>query len=120
MQPKVFQVPAIVDGVSPLKDGGMSIRYHTQEVNSEMKMLLIECHQKFGWLQFSEQPITDAPSETIVRDKDAKTPSQRLRGRMFVYYTKMIDTDPAGFDDWYARKLEAIGNQYLERINESI
>ena len=51
-------------------------------------------------------------------DRDlTKTPSQRLRSRLFVYYKETKKTEK-GFNSWYADALDQIGNSYLEKLNK--
>lgn len=100
-----FNAPAIIEGVSPLKDGGMSIRLHTNEMTNEEKSAVMEFYQKFGWLVFSEQEDPDVPDELIRRDTGGKTPSQRLRNTIYVAYQQSGQTDVT-FEQYYARAME--------------
>lgn len=49
---KAFQVPSTLEGVSLLKDGGVSLRFHTNELSAEEKTELSKYFQQFGWLLF--------------------------------------------------------------------
>lgn len=114
-RPKVFQVPAVVEGVSPLKDGGMSLRFHTQEIKERDKVKLMGFYQQFGYLQFSNTPVKNIPKDTPIREAGAKTPSQRMRAVMFVYW-KQHHSD-IDFDVWYAQRVEQIINKYKEQLS---
>lgn len=48
---------------------------------------------------------------------DRKSPSQRLRDRMAVYYNKKFPNSKS-FNTWYADQLDSIGEKYLDKINE--
>lgn len=113
---RIFTTAAVLDGVSPLKDGGLSMRWHTQEMSKEDMSLAMEYYQSYGHLLFSENELTmeDVPKTNAYLD-GGKSPSKRLRDRMFVYY-KSKNNDTAGFEKWYERQLEKVGNQYLEEI----
>lgn len=114
-RPKVFQIPAILDGISPLKDGGLSLRFHTNEVkNSRDKTKVMEFFSTFGWLQFSDQSIHSVPDQVAYREAGAKTPSQRLRNSLFVLWKNRYSDTP--FDPWYEQQMEKI----IARVQGSI
>lgn len=114
-KPKLFQVPAILDGVSPLKDGGLSLRFHTNEIKeSSEKTKVMDFFSTFGWLQFSDQSIHTIPKEAAHREAGSKTPSQRLRASLFVLWQKRYSDMP--FDPWYESQMEKI----IARVQGSI
>jgi hypothetical protein len=107
-------------GANPLQDGGMSLRFHTQELSPEAKVLVMEKFQKTGWVLFSQDKIQ---TEDIPKDNTSyedKTPSQRQRGVMFVYWDKFkkiknLDDD---FNVFYNKAIEANINIYKSKIDE--
>lgn len=111
---KLFQVPAILDGVTPRKDGGVSLRFVTNEVTKEQKVNLMEFYQSFGWLQFSDQAIHTIPRESPTREAGVKTPSQRLRSTLFVLWQDKYSDQP--FDPWYEQQM----NKIIERIKQEL
>lgn len=106
-RPKIFQIEAILEGVSPLKDGGLSLRFHTNEINKTTeKTKVLNFFGAFGWLQFSDQTIHSVPDKAPVREVGAKTPSSRLRASLFVLWkARYSDVD---FDNWYNQQMEKI------------
>lgn len=114
-KPKVFQIPAILEGVSPLKDGGLSLRFHTNEVKeSSDKTEVINFFNTFGWLQFSDQSINHIPRDAAYREAGAKSPSQRLRNSLFVLWKNRYSDMP--FDPWYEAQMDKI----IARVQGSI
>lgn len=111
----VYKIAAILDGVSPLKDGGLSMRFHTNEVNDESKLLALSYYQKFGWLIFSEQENPDVELEAIRRDTGGKTPSQRLRSVLYILYQQSGNTDKT-FEQYYAEQME----KFIDRIKANL
>lgn len=111
---KIFQVPAILDGVTPRKDGGVSLRFVTNEVSKEQKVSLMEFYQSFGWLQFSDQAIHTVPKEAPTREAGVKTPSQRLRASLFVLWQERYADQP--FDPWYEKQMEKFINKVKEEL----
>lgn len=114
-----FTVAAQLDGVTPLKDGGLSMRFHTQEMTKAEMAYAMEYYQSHGHLLFSENDIglSDVPKGNAYLD-NGKSPSKRLRDRMFVFYKKRQIGDMENFDKWYERQLEQVGQQYLERLDK--
>jgi hypothetical protein len=110
---KTFQIPATLEGIAALKDGGMSVRFHTQEVNADEKVLLMQYFQKFGWLLFSEQEQNEDTLilEDIRKDVGGKTPSQRLRSVLYILYQQSGRLDLT-FEQFYVDKM----NQMIEQL----
>lgn len=111
-----FQIPAILEGITALKDGGLSIRFHTNEVNDQDKLSAMSYFQKFGWLLFADQEHDDSTElEQIRRDTGGKTPSQRLRSTIYVEYQQSNIKDQT-FEQYYARKME----KFIEYIKQNL
>lgn len=110
---KTFSVPAVLEGISPLKDGGMSIRFHTQEVKKTEQVTLLEYYQGFGWLQFSDSEVKEPPIDKPL-ERGNKTPSQRLRAVLFVLWQQNYSDED--FDQWYRQRIEAI----IDKVKESL
>lgn len=114
-KPKVFQVQAILEGISPLKDGGMSLRFHTQEVlDVGTKTTMMNFYQDFGWLQFSSQELHEIPSQIPTREAGAKTPSQRLRGALLVLHRQRYPDMPS--EVFYEQQMERIISKVKEQL----
>jgi hypothetical protein len=109
---KTFQVPATLEGVSLLKDGGVSLRYHTNELTADEKVVVSGYYQKFGWLLFSEQEHDEdlLKLEDIRKDIGGKTPSQRMRSVLYVLYSQSGRLDLT-FEQFYAEKMNRIIDQ---------
>lgn len=115
---KTFQVPATLEGVSTLKDGGLSIRMHTQELTAQEKAVAFDYQGQFGWFLFKETEHKDddvKELEAIRRDTGGKSPSQRLRASLYVLYTQTETSD--SFEQFYDRKMNQIIDQVKERLS---
>lgn len=101
-----FQIEAILEGVTPLKDGGVSLRFHTNEVSKAHKVELMEYYQSFGWLLFSANELkdTDLPKENANK-QDGKSPSQRLRAVIFVLWQQRTQ-GTGDFEAYYKQQME--------------
>jgi len=112
---KPFTLPATLMGVGTCNDGSLSIRFRTQELTSEAKLVVLEFQNTFGNLLFSANEIQekDIPSFKPVEKHD-KTPSKRLRN---VLYRVHEQTDTMeDFDTFYKRKMEQIIEHFKGKL----
>ena len=116
---KLFQIPTMIQGIQTLVDGGIKLGVITRELSPEEQTKVFELSRKEGWMVFSESDIqeSDIPTEPVPSSKEEKSPSQRLRDRMYVYY-KETHKDTKGFNQWHADVLEEIGQKYLDKIDK--
>lgn len=114
---KTFKVGATLEGVSTLKDGGVSLRFHTQELSAEDKTKAFSFQQGFGWLLFQEQDYNDEQLKLdyIRKDTGGKSPSQRMRSVLYLLYLKTDQSIP--FEVYYGNQMERIIDQLKERID---
>jgi hypothetical protein len=113
-----FQVPAVLEGVTTLKDGGLSARFHTNELNKEDKLAVMDHLQQFGWLLFAPQEHDDSDELAEIRkDTGGKTPSQRLRATIYVYYQQSYQKDLT-FEQFYQRQMERLINIVKQNLRD--
>ncbi len=94
---------------------------HTQEIDPDSKALVMDLHNKLGHFVFSASDDIireeDIPTEPL--EEDQKTPSQRLRSVMFVYWKKINEPNPipaVSFDAFYKQQVE----KYIDLIKRKI
>jgi len=113
-----LQLQSAIEKIETRVDGTYKIVLGTQEINDEQAVSLIRMKKGIGWFLFKETPFEDADlvdiPETTEFKRD-KTPSQRLRDRMWVFYKEKYGED--GFDDWYKKTIDKIGKAYLEKLD---
>ncbi len=115
---KQFQIPAVLEGITALKDGGLSLRFHTNEATDEEKLIVMNYFQKFGWLLFSEQEHgDDLELKEIRRDTGGKTPSQRLRSVLYIEYQQSGRNDLT-FEQYYAQRMEQFIGYVKQNLND--
>ena len=105
---KTFKIPATLEGVSTLKDGGVSLRFHTQELSADEKTTAFGYQQGFGWLLFQEKDDykEDVDLGEIRKDTGGKSPSQRMRSVLYLLWQKAGSS--ASFEVYYAQQMERI------------
>ena len=116
-QVKAFQVQATLEGVSLLKDNGVSLRFHTNELTPEDKTAITRYYQQFGWLLFGAQEHDEEGLrlELIRKDTGGKSPSQRLRAVLFVAYQQSGQLELT-FEQYYDMKMERFINSVKDKL----
>jgi hypothetical protein len=111
---------AILDGYSRRKDGSLTIRFVTNELNTLQVAKVDELYNKFGVLYFKDkEQMDDAEIEELdAIDFDMydnpKTQSQRLRG--VLYKNWEASTQEIDFKTYYKQETEKIINHYKKKI----
>lgn len=121
----MFQVPSVIPnhGIKTLSDGGIRLLVDCQEINPAEAAELFSLKGKVGWFLFKEAAITEEevgklPDE-IVEFKNEKSPSERLRNVMFVYYKQKYGKEE-GFDSWRKEQMEKIIQQYKDKLDSCV
>lgn len=107
MEIKAFTIPAMVYDYRDLKDGGLSIIFHsTLEVTDEDLLEIRKRRGSVGHLLFKENEfdIEDIPEDDV--EDERKTASQRLRAVLY-YLHKQKGGKKEDFPRWYRRWMEA-------------
>lgn len=108
----MIKLPSYFTGFSSKADGSASLRFATQELTAENFVDLKRHQNEFAWLVFGGAD-SEIPDKAPVRE--GKTPSERLRNRMFVFWKENKIETP--FEVWREGQLEKIGERYLEKIS---
>lgn len=115
---KSVQCSVIVDQIRANKDKTMTVKLGTQEMSDTDAAQLLGYMGKQIWCALAETPVKPDDlqvPEIMTEFKNDKSPSQRLRDRMYVFFTKKYQSEE-GFHEWYSRALDKIGNAYLKNI----
>jgi len=110
-----FQIEAVLEGVTPLKDGGVSLRFHTNAATKDDKVLLMEYYQSFGWVMFATNEFqeSDIPKDTAKRDT-GQSPSERLRNVLFVHWKQLGAT--GDFEAFYRQRIE----KFIDYVKQNL
>lgn len=116
-------LPVIVDGLQRRKDGSVGIKLETQEVTPQQAAGLFELAGKIAFCYLSPRDI-DANAKKIIDSLDpelkGKTPGQRLRSVLYVYWEHNKEQDPTiskTFEDFYKQRMESIINAIKAELN---
>lgn len=119
MSDKVM-LPVLIGTIATKVDGSVKIQLETRELNSEHAAKLFSLRGREAWAVLATQELSerDVPSAPVDTELHTKTPSQRFRSRLFVYYTRALNGNPGEFNNWYERTLDSIGQKYLDKVPE--
>lgn len=104
-----FQAAAILRVGSPTNDGGMRIRFETQELSDEEKLGLLKHDKQYGWVLFQPNPFTEQDIPVEIAEDKTKTPGKRLRAVLFVRWKQL--GEKGDFESYYRETIEKIITQ---------
>lgn len=117
MKPITFQTT--IDSVRARVDRSLGMSISTSELTPEHKVLFMELQ---GILcECTIRPIdNDNAPEEIKTEMSTKTPSQRLRNTLFVWWKQLSDAGKCSepFELWYPAKMENIIIQIKLKIDD--
>ena len=112
----LVSVPAQVVDLKPRADKSWKISFETRELAGEDVKILADNFQGEGWLLFKPNGLI-VPEEIPLdqADSGAKSPSQKLRSVMYVYWKQ---TNGKGdFDSFYRVQYDRLIELYKEKID---
>lgn len=95
------------------KDGSASIVFDTRELSSEEIFTIMSLRHTEGWLTFSPNPDdVEIPEERA--ELDEKSPSERLKGVLYVWFKQ--ETESGKFTGLF----ETFRKEKMEKIIETV
>lgn len=117
---KAIHLPSAVIGsiTAKSKNNGVSFRVSTPELNKEELMVVFDLQDQIVDLLIQPSDIEFADIVEVKSEVDAKTPSQRIRGVLFILWKQ----NPEGhkeFSTYYQQKMGAIIDHLKTKIEEA-
>lgn len=115
----MFQISSCIESISTRADNTIKLVIGTQELPPEQAVEIFKLKGKLGWILFSENPLEakDIPNEPATEFKNEKSPSQRLRNCLYVWWEKNTNRSKP-FDEvwkeWCNKKCDEI-KEYLPK-----
>jgi hypothetical protein len=115
----------VVNKVSTLVDGSLSINIHTQELPEETMVKVFKFRKTTGMVLISSDNISEAEIKAVdnftteYEVGKTKTPSQRLRGVLYRYWE--AEGKARGYTEfalWYEVYMEKIINKFKSKLDE--
>lgn len=108
MNKKIVTLPATIESIATRVDNTIKLVVSTQELPPDEAAMMFELKGKLGYMLFSENHIEeqDIPEEVAPEFKTDKTPSQRLRATLYIWWQQNTAmTVP--FNQFYNDRIEA-------------
>lgn len=103
-------LPAIINPPSIRKDGSISLKFDSRELSAEEYMIVMGFRNTEGWLAFcpNDDGIPELPKGRA--DVEIKTPSERLKDVLFVWYKQSTERGEfvGTFETFRVEKMERI------------
>lgn len=114
-----ISVPATISKVTTMADKSLRLQVDTQEIDGETKAKIFSMHDMLGWFVFAPAPIKELTLDDLPQihlEDNEKTPSQRLRSIMFVYWKeKRLKQD---FDIFYRYHINQMINKFRDGLDK--
>lgn len=112
---KAIRHKATISSIMAKVDGSVGYRVNTPELSTEEKSAIFDL-QNIN-VEILVSPFNEPKVETLTikKDLDQKSPSQRLRGVLFLLWDKNHEGHPV-FDTYYEVKM----NKYIEFLKGKI
>jgi len=104
---------AVIEKVATRVDNTLAISISTQELDPTEAATLFTLKGKQGYFLFAENQLSevDIPKEPAVEFKSDKSPSQRLRSVLYIYWkdnTNKAKTFDEFYKSWIEKKIQEI------------
>ncbi len=119
MSDKILQVPATIEKISTMVDGGNKITVTPPELTPEEMTILFTLKNKTGFMGYAERELQTEDFEIPEPGKEFSTdrsPSQRLRSVIYVYWEKNTNKSKT-FDEFYRNYIDKIIEQIKEKLS---
>jgi hypothetical protein len=115
----MLKVPSTISRIVTMADGGLRLHVDTQELTASDKAVLMNLYNQLGYFVFApaNEMITDKDIPTEQLEPSEKSPSQRLRGVLWILHEKK-GGKPEDFEVFYRRYLEKIISKLKDTISQ--
>ena len=120
-QKELLQLPATIESIGSRKDGTYKLVVGTQELTDSQALAVVQLNRKLGWFVFKvnelqKSDLVDIPEITPEFKKD-KSPSQRLRGVLYVLWEQKYKKTNQSFEGYYKMQMEKIIGWAKEKLD---
>lgn len=104
-----FQTASTIESVATRADNTIKVVIGTQELDPEQATALFALKGKVGWMLFKENEIVekDLPDEPAPEFENEKSPSERLRAVMWIYWDTKTKKEKT-FEEFRREHMEKI------------
>ena len=112
---KAIQCRIIINRVSTRKDQSLSVSLETPEMTVEDSVVLLQLANRELSMVLTPVDVSVSAVKEVKGRFDSKTPSQRLRGVLFVFWKQAGGTED--FEDFYRCKMESFIDDVKSRLS---
>lgn len=112
---KALRCPVILTSCSTRCDGSLGLRLATPELKPEEKTMFFELQNQNCLMVIEPDQLVLEPSHEVKGEFDTKTPGQRLRATLFVWWKQQ--NEPGEFEQFYARNMEKLIDLVKKKLN---
>ena len=115
---KEITLPVIIAGIQSKVDGSLKIVLETRELPAESAANLFAIRNQESWAVLSPNEMTkvNIPEEKADASLGTKTPSQRLRSVLYVFWKQK--GSQGNFEDFYRVQLEKVIDNIKEKLED--
>lgn len=113
MQP--FKIPSVMKPPRFKDDNSANLTFETDELSVSDKLKVLEYMGQAGWLLFAPNQIQDSEVPEDQANTDGKSPAQRLRATLFIYW-KQVKKGEGDFETFYRATMEKFIDNFKERL----
>lgn len=114
---KPIKVDIIIGRISSRKDGSVSFSGETPEFSDEEFATFRKLQNHVLSTIFVPKEEPEDEMVEVKTELDEKTPSQRLRGVLFILWKQQYMHKYGTFNEFYQRTMERVIDQYKERLD---
>lgn len=112
---KSIVTDTILTSIRSRSDGSLGLSFTTPELTGQQKLVFIELHQKNCKMLLTPQDEDEEPPLEVTSEIEQKSPSQRLRAVMFVWFKQL--NLPGTFDQFYAGQVELVIDKIKAKLD---
>lgn len=114
-------LPAQIEGLTSRKDKTVKVTFGTQELSPNDAAQVFQLNQRFCYIAIKEEPFQQDELDSLDSIKtdleSNKTPSQRLRGILYINYQQ----DDEGYKDfmtYYIGKMDKLCEHFKSKLDK--
>jgi len=105
-----------ITGVRSRRDGSLGLSMETPELSTEEIAEVMKLHGQILEARLTPIDSPDVPEYKVNTDLNQKTPSQRLRGCLFILHQQTGSKE--SFESFYEKNMEKIISAVKGRLND--
>ena len=113
---KAIKTQGVITSISSRQDNSLRLSISTPELQPEEQVEFLKLKNQAMDMLLNPLDYNDPEIVEIDKDAGAKSPSQRLRSVLFVYYAQNKD-NTEGFNAWYNKWMEKKIQEIKDLLN---